>query len=129
MLETARWTKFIAIVGFIVLGLFIFAGIGIGLGMSMIPAMQSELGAGFNFAMMIAYLIMVILYFFPTFYLYKYSRLIKPSILTGNQERFNLALSYQKKMFRFIGILIIITLAIYGLIFIGAIISTIATGV
>ena len=123
LLETARWTKFIAIIGFVLLGLLILVGIAFGMGMSMLGSMTElndtpGFGRGLGIGMMFVYLLMALLYFFPVYYLFKYSTLIKPSILHGNQEQFNLALSYQKRMFKFMGVIMIIILALYGLFFV-----------
>lgn len=133
LLETARWTKFISIIGFVVLGLLILVGFAIGMGMPIFNSMSEfgdtpGLARSLGIGMMFIYLVMALLYFFPVFYLYKYSTLIKPSILHGNQEQFNLALSYQKRMFKFIGVLMIILLALYGLAFIFILIGAAIAG-
>ncbi len=125
MLETARWAKFLAIIGFVLLGLLVLAGIFMSTIMGTLMA-----GSGFNSTvggasglMMVVYIIFAAIYFFPTYYLYKFAVLIKPAILTGNQEEFNTALSYLRSAFRFIGIMMLIVLGIYALVFIVGIIG------
>jgi len=80
-------------------------------------------GGSFGVAMVILYMVIALLYFFPIFYLYKYSVLIKPAIHNSNQEQFNLALSYQRRMFKFIGVLALVILGIYAVGIIAGIIG------
>lgn len=125
LLETARWTKFIAIIGFVILGLLILVGILMGLGLSVASQMYdtANLGSAFGTAMMVMYLVLSLLYFFPILYLYKFSVLIKPAIHTGNQQQFNLALSYQKRMYKFIGIMLLVVFGLYAVMIIAAILG------
>jgi len=121
LLETAKWTKFIAIIGFVFLGLLMLLGLFMGFGLSSLTAIyggDSGLGGSFGVGMMAIYFVIALLYFFPIYYLYKYSMLIKPAIHSGNQEQFNLALSYQRRMFKFIGIMFLIVLGLYALMFV-----------
>lgn len=120
LLATIKWSKFIAIVGYVMLGLFIFLGIIIGLtGFAFLGNATEAYGAsemkGASGMMMVIYLLIGLLYFFPTYYLFKFSTLTKQALLYNNQIQFNEALDYQRKMFRFIGILLIVTLCVYGL--------------
>lgn len=125
LLETVRWTKFIAIVGFVFLGLLVFLGILMLTGFSALSEVYGSTGMGgvAGIGFMFMYLFIALLYFFPIFYLYKYSVLIKPAIVNSNQEQFNSALSYQKRMYRFIGILFLIILGLYALMIIGGLIG------
>ncbi|HTM64831.1 MAG TPA: hypothetical protein VL093_00780 [Flavipsychrobacter sp.] len=125
LLETVRWTKFIAIIGFVFLGLLLLLAIAVGAGFSMMTEVSGMrgLGGALGVGMMIMYLLIALLYFFPIYYLYKYSILIKPAIHSGNQEQFNLALSYQRRMYKFIGVLFLILLVLYAIIFIFGIIG------
>jgi len=121
LLETARWTKFLAIVGFVSLGLMILVGLFAAVGISAMSSMYADtpLGPGFGTIIMLAYVATALFTFFPVFYLYKYSVLVKPGILNSNQEQFNLALSYQRRMFKFMGILTLVILGLYavGIVF------------
>lgn len=130
LLETVRWTKFIAIMGFVFLGLLVIFGLFASAGISMMSEMSGVsgmrgLGGALGVGMMIVYLLVGLLNFFPTYYLYKYSVLIKPAIHSGNQEQFNLALSYQRRMYKFIGVLFLIVVAIYAIMFIFMIIGAV----
>ncbi|OSZ77978.1 hypothetical protein CAP35_06835 [Chitinophagaceae bacterium IBVUCB1] len=119
-MEMTRWTKFLAIVGFVMIGLMILLGLFMGsimttaLGGTAIGAMS---GIGFT----LIYLLIAALYFYPTYALYKYSVLIKPAINNADTELFNRAIGYKKGMFVYMGVLMIIVIALYALIFLFAI--------
>ena len=125
MLEIARWTKFISIVMFIGLGLGVLGAIAMMLGSSAFDNLgYGALGIGMGFF----YLLMVALYFYPIYALYKFSELIKPAIRTANQQQFNDAFAYLKGHYKFFGILLIIVIALYGLVFIFAGIGAAVSG-
>ena len=120
-LEMARWTKFLAILGFVFLGLMLAAGIFFGLNMSDI---SSAYGGNATIAgatgvvqvlIIVLFVIIVAVYIYPTYALLKYSSCIKTAIAAENKEQFNLAIKYLKNMFKYIGILMIICLVLYGL--------------
>ncbi len=117
LLETARWTKFIAIMGFVFLGLLLLAALAMVAGFSQMSEL-SGLGSSFGIGMALMYCLIGLLYFFPVFYLYKFSVLIRPAINSGNQTLFNQALSYKRKMFKFIGILFLVILGLYAIVFV-----------
>jgi hypothetical protein len=120
MLETARWSKFLAVVGFVVVAIVGLLGIFTAF---FINSYSSRFGAGMQGAVTIVYILVAGLYFFPTYSLYKFSALVKPAILMADQERFNGALRHMRNAFRFIGILTLITLVLYALVFIIGIFS------
>jgi amino acid permease len=120
LLETTRWTKFLAIIGFIFTGLLVVGAllaITMGSMFSSYPGMGglgSGLGAGIGFI----YLILAVIYLYPVYALFKFSSCMKRGINTGSQDMITDAFRYQKNMYRFIGIMMIIVIAIYLLAFI-----------
>src|SRR5690606_29446761 len=75
LLETARWTMFLSIIGFVILALLILGGIFLGIGLSAASGMAGSMmgmppGAGG--AVIVFYLLMALFYFFPTYFLYKF---------------------------------------------------------
>lgn len=126
MLEMARWTKFLSIVGFIGLGLLAMGGIAMLFSTAIIDSMgYGALGT----SVALIYLVLVALYFYPTYALFKFANTVKPAIRTANQAQFNEALGHLKGVFKFVGIFTIIIIGIYGLIFIFAIIGAAVAGV
>jgi hypothetical protein len=119
LLESARWGKFLAIVGYISVGFLILAGFLIMIGFSL-AGRYSET----RFPMVIAgflYIIIAILYFFPVYYLYNFSDQMKKGLGSNNQQSVTSGFLHLKSMFKFIGILTIVILSIYALILVIAI--------
>jgi hypothetical protein len=107
LLETTRWTKFLAIASFIGLGLMILSGIFLASFVSTYSTTNSySEGSG----ILVGYVIVALIYFYPLFALLKFSSNMKNGILTNNQELINEGFRYQKGMFRYIGIVMIIGL-------------------
>lgn len=119
-LEMAKWTKFLAIMGFIMMGIMIVAGLFMGSIFASIPG-YNAIGAvgGIGFALI--YSLFAAIYFYPVYALYKFSTLIKPAIAHNDTAMFNEAIAYKKNMYKYMGILMIIVLAMYALIFMFAI--------
>lgn len=118
LLDTARWTKFLAIVGFVCIGILILAGAFMS---SILGSFSRQIGSSATIPggiMVVVYIVIGVLYFFPTYYLFKFSTQVKPALLTANQSGFNHALSNLRNAFRFIGILTLIILCFYALAFI-----------
>src|SRR5690349_17193907 len=93
--ETAKWAKFLAIMGFIGMGLivivFIFAGVFFGAMSSTLPA-DRELRATTGIAASMQFvflLLMVALYFFPTLFLFRFATKMKAALAADDQEGLN----------------------------------------
>ncbi len=82
--ETAGWAKFLAIVGFVFLGLMVIAGLFAGsiLGMAGAQAGMPIPGAAFSFI----YIAMALLYFFPLYYLIQFSSKMKLALQHQDSE-------------------------------------------
>jgi hypothetical protein len=120
--ESARWAKFIAIVGFIfcafmVMGAIFMGAIFSSLGTQM-AGFPAFAGGGLISAM---YLIFAVIFFFPNLFLYRFAAQIQQSIRLNEQPRLQSSLKNLKSYFRFIGILYIVVIAFYILIFVFAI--------
>ena len=74
------------------------------------------------------YLGISILYFFPVFYLYKFGRLMKSGLLTDNELQITEAFRYQRNMYRFMGIMALIVIGIYILIFVFGVLGAASGG-
>lgn len=110
LLETTRWTKFIAIMGFILIGLFLLLAITILASGPMMSSSPGALGADLNTGMGITYIAITFFYVYPIYALLKFSRSMKRGLNNGNQDLINEGFRYQKAMYRYIGILTIISL-------------------
>jgi len=113
MLETARWARFLSVVGFIAMifivlsaAVFLFAGQLSG---------EFAYSQGERLGIAIFYLLLILIFFYPMYALLKFSKLIKAAVLHTNQLEFDEAFRYLKNTFRFWGIYTIILLFIYGI--------------
>jgi len=122
-LDMARWTKFLAILGLVVLGLILCLGIFLSLFLTNFaeayggPSASAiaNMGAIGPVAVIFFFLVIIGFNIYPIYALLKYSTCIKIAINTDNKEQFNRAIKYLKWMFKYIGILAIVMLVIYGL--------------
>jgi hypothetical protein len=124
--ESARWGKFLAIMGFILCGFMVIIAFFIPVFLTQLPpynTMSSDLSSGMKVGMTIVYLILALLFFFPCFYLYKFSVKMQSAAKTVSQDNFEESLMNLKSMFKFYGIFTIIILSFYALAFIVGIVA------
>lgn len=118
LLETAKWAKFLAIVGFVFIGLIILGAlIAIVSGASMSRFSGLSGISGGPFVMGFTYLLMALLYYFPTRYLYNFAVKMKLAIQNSQQNNLEDGFENLKSLFKFSGIFMIVILSIYGLVF------------
>lgn len=125
MLQTARWTRFMAIMGFVGTGLMILVAVFIAMNAEDFNrGFSSRAGAdfdasyrvGYRVGTLICYLALIVLYLYPIICLFKFSKNIKAALLTNNTQQFNTAMKHQRNMWRFMGILMIVLIGLYGVI-------------
>ncbi len=124
--ESARWGKFLAIMGFIFCGLMVIIAFFIPAVFTQLPqynTMPSSFSAGMKIGMTVVYLLLALVMFFPCFYLYKFSVKMQSSVKSISQENFDESLMNLKSMFKFYGVFTIIMLSFYTLIIIGTILT------
>ncbi|MEO9871918.1 DUF5362 family protein [Ekhidna sp.] len=107
-LETAKWGKFLAIVGFILSGLMIVAGL------SMMTGSFADIPVQFG-AFGFIYILLSLLYVFPSLYLFRFSTQIKQGINEKNQELCSEAYNNLRRLFLFMGVMTIVVLSFYAL--------------
>lgn len=123
LFETAKWAKFLSIVGFVFTGLMVLMGLFFGSVMSYMSDLpqNSELNASFTsywgFGMSFFYVLMAIIYFFPIYYLYQFSNKMKIALKEDDQYTLSSSFSYLKSHYKFFGILMIIVIGVYICIF------------
>lgn len=129
--ESARWGKFLALMGFIFCGLMAVIAFFLPSMIVNIPpynTMPAGLSSSMATGITLLYLLLGILLFFPCLYLYRFSVKMQSSLSTVNQEAFDESLKNLKSMFKFYGILTIVMLSTYALIFVIAIIVVALNG-
>lgn len=110
--ETARWCRFLAIMGFICMGLVV-----LGVAAFLLFGIYSKLPGNSMgmIGMAVVYVVVAVIYLFPTLYLFQFSSKIKHWLLTKDENAFVTGFANLKSFFRFIGILTIIAICFYGL--------------
>ena len=118
LLEAARWVKFLTIVSLIGMGLMLLIFIFAGAAVSSAYGNNSGMGALGAAGMIIMFIFIFAIYFYPIYAMLKFAYQVKAGLLTANQEQFNSGLGYLKGAFKYMGILMIIVLGLYALMFI-----------
>lgn len=119
--ETAKWTKFLAILGFVGIGLMVLGSFVMLFAPSSLMS-NGDFPFGGKIFMMLLYLAFAVLYYFPISYLYQFSENTKKAIENNDNNAIRDAFEFLKSHYKFIGILTIILLSFYAIIiFIGLI--------
>lgn len=116
--ETAKWAKFLSIVGFIGIGLLIvFAFFAQAFASTLADSESVTFSVDGGIYVTIIYLILAVIYFFPVYYLYKFSNNMKKALQTKDEDLLSSAFEMLKSHYKFIGILTIVGVSFYILIF------------
>ncbi len=124
--ETAKWARFLAICGMIMLVVAFLGVIFFAYTMSSTSSRFEDIegmegvgnpyfGAGFGVGLAIVYIILIAIWFFPLFYMLRFAGKMKTALAGNDQQALNIAFQNLKICFRFIGIVTIIILAFYAI--------------
>ena len=116
--QTASWAKFLAIVGFVFVGFMVFGIVGMTFFANAMPAEMEALPGGMG-GIIFFYLLIGAVYFVPILYLYRFASHMKDALRANDQGYLDTAIASIKAHYRFIGILMIVILALYGLAIVG----------
>lgn len=125
--EAAKWAKFIAIVGFVMVGLMVLGALVVAFTFSnfeneFLPASIGGVGIA------LVYLIIAAIYFFPILYLFRFAQAAKHSVKNNDSSDLVEAMRNLKSHYTFIGVLLIIFIGIYALFFLAMIIGGVFGG-
>ncbi|WP_256007534.1 MULTISPECIES: DUF5362 family protein [Pedobacter] len=121
--ETAKWAKFLSIIGFVITVFIVLLAFSPG---AFLASMNSVAGESNPYAAMgasgltVMFMIIALIYFYPSFMLFKYANAAKQAVLFGDQPKLEVAMATMKSFFKFWGILTIVVLAFYLIAFISA---------
>ena len=125
--EAAKWAKFLAIVGFFILAMLLLVALITGFVLPQMNQGQEVMAYGTSFVsphlLMLFYVLVAALYFFPILYLYRFASRSLSAIKEKDSNRLNTAFKSLKSHFKFIGILILINLAVYVALILGLLIA------
>jgi hypothetical protein len=116
LLETAKWGKFLAIVGYIGTGLLVLLAFFMMFGLS---SLSQFVEVSFPMGMLgFVYIIFAVLYFIPVNYLFQYSVKMKQGLIANDLQNITTGFRNLKSLFKFFGIFTIVILSLYVLILI-----------
>jgi t-SNARE complex subunit (syntaxin) len=115
--ETRKWTMFMSVLGFIFLGLMLIVLI------VLVFLGSSFSNSGFSTLVIIPILLMCGIYFFPIYYLFRFSSFSGQALIKKDNGLLSQALRYLKLHYRFMGILLIIVICIYVVVIVGVIVA------
>ena len=116
--ETVKWSYFISIIGFIGVGFMVVGGLTMSTVLASLGSLTGELygavPAGFLGAL---YLILALIYFFPVYYLFNFSRKMKLALKENDTTTLTESFKNLKSHYKFVGILTLIIVILYGVLF------------
>lgn len=125
LLETARWVKFLAIFAMVIMGLMIVGSLFGGFALLSLSRQNLSGGngvaaaaVGSSFFSIVFLFIMIGLYVYPIYALYKFSVQSKRALFNYDEELLNDSFRHLKGFFQYIGILTLIFIIIYAFFFI-----------
>jgi hypothetical protein len=116
---TRKWAMFLAIIGFIILGLIVIIGLIAGTFLTAFNSGGKDLGIPESL-MFVPILLLAVIYFFPVLFLFRFSKHTSHAIQTLDKLEFHKAIKNLKSCFVYIGVLIIIILSLYIVVLIVA---------
>ncbi|MGC3978169.1 MAG: DUF5362 family protein [Paludibacteraceae bacterium] len=116
LLTTANWSFFLAIVGFVMLGITLLAGISmvtLSSFFSQFQESQALLFPEFPVVLGVICLLTGVLYFFPLYYLLLFSTKTKDALRDKDQVQLDKGFKNMKRLTKFTGIFTIVIICIY----------------
>ena len=119
--EAAKWARFLAICGFIFIGLMVVYGVVVSFvivnmasTMSQFDTTASEknLKNLMGIGMIIFYIICAVIAFFPYYFLLRFANKMKAALISNDQDALNGSFQNLKILYRYMGILMIISLVL-----------------
>ena len=104
--ETAKWAKFLAILGFVWCGIILLVGLAV------LSNSTSSYASGYTSWISILYLAIAVVYFFPCIYALNFARKMKTALQNNDQEHLIASLRNLRSTFRYLGIMAIVGLTI-----------------
>lgn len=113
--ETAKWAKFLAIIGFIFTVIIIMVALFASSIFSTLTAGGGSAGFVGTGILTTFYLVFAVVYFVLSLYMYRFAVKMQAGLQAPDQESFNLSLMNLKLVYRIMGILTIVYLALMAL--------------
>ena len=117
--QIAKWTKFLSVLGFVLLGISLLLILTFGVVITSTNRYEMMMGSGyynpgvFHWSYAVVYIIIIAIYFIPLYYLYQFSNKTKQALLASDTDVLTDALHFLKKHYVFIGVFVIVCLVLY----------------
>ncbi len=118
LIEIAKWSKFFGILGYILAALMLLVGIFIAFAGAGLSSAFEGLGVSGSF-LGIFYIIIALLYFYPSYKMVQFSKHMPAGLYSHQQESVTEAFANLKAVYRYFGIITIVVLGLYVLAIIG----------
>jgi hypothetical protein len=114
LMETSKWGKFLAILGYVLMGFLVLLALVTIVGFSF---MAKAAGKGVpTFWIGLVYIVFAGIYYIPITYLYRFSVQMKQALQTNDENLYASGFQNLKSLFKFTGIFTIVILSLYALI-------------
>lgn len=107
--STRKWVKFISIIGFVFIGFMVVGGLTIFL--TRLPALRTR-----SFLTMMPMVFLGLIYFFPVYYLWQFSKYSKLAIEENSGAALRSAFNFLRRHYTFMGILLILIIVVYTIL-------------
>lgn len=117
--EAAKWARFLAICGFVFLGLMVIYGIAMSFVISNMAGAMSQYNSTYSanslknimgIGMIVFYIVCAVIAFFPYYFLLRFANKMKAALVSNDQDSLNGSFQNLKILYRYMGILMIISL-------------------
>ena len=121
--ETAKWARFLAIVGFVFLLLMVLAGIYSTVTINRFEDSYREMGGLGSTGMMgsagagvaVMYIIMPVIWFFPLLFTLRFANQMRSALQNNDQELLSASFQNLKVCYRYLGVITVIFLVLIAL--------------
>lgn len=110
--QTAEWGKFLAIIGYVILGIMVLLAF---LMMFALSGIRKTIPVFSPVILGSVYLIFTGIHFIPVTFLYRFSAEAKGALRSNDEEQYVAAFKNLKSLFKFMGIYTIVVMVLYGL--------------
>jgi hypothetical protein len=129
--DAAKWARFLAIAGMVLLVIaFVFSFLmatvlsgGNAMNFTINGTESQEMSNSMRVGYLVGTVLVLAVAFFPLLFLLQFANRMKTALAANDQESLNVSVQSLKKYFRYVGIVLIIALALYALMFIMIILS------
>lgn len=109
---TRKWTMFLSVLGFIILGLIIVAGLTTSLFLTTFKTQEANLGIPESLLILL-FIVIGAIYFFPVFFLFRFSRNTRDAVQNLDPQKLRKGFRNLRLYFAYIGIMVIVVLSVY----------------